>query len=135
MASISELRDGIAANLATISGLRTSAIIPDNPNPPIAIVQLNRVQYHQDFKRGMTEYNFSVQVVVGRVDERTAQSNLDAYCSSTGSSSIILAVESDRSLGGKAFDAIVTEVSNYGSVTISDIVYLAAEFNVRVLAS
>lgn len=135
MASISELRDGIAANLATISGLRTSATIPDNPNPPIAIVQLNRVQYHQDFKRGMTEYNFSVQVVVGRVDERTAQSNLDAYCSSTGSSSIILAVESDRSLGGKAFDAIVTEVSNYGSVTISDIVYLAAEFNVRVLAS
>lgn len=135
MASISELRDGIATNLATISGLRTSAIIPDNPNPPIAIVQLNRVQYHQDFKRGMTEYNFSVQVVVGRVDERTAQSNLDAYCSSTGSSSIILAVESDRSLGGKAFDAIVTEVSNYGSVTISDIVYLAAEFNVRVLAS
>lgn len=135
MASISELRNGIAANLATITGLRTSATIPDNPNPPIAIVQLNRVQYHQDFKRGMTEYNFSVQVVVGRVDERTAQSNLDAYCSSTGNSSIILAVESDRSLGGKAFDAIVTEVSNYGSVTISDIVYLAAEFNVRVLAS
>jgi hypothetical protein len=135
MASISELRDGIAANLATISGLRVSATIPDNPNPPIAIVQLTRVQYHQDFKRGMTEYNFSVQVVVGKVDERSAQTNLDAYCSSTGNSSIILAVESDRSLGGKAFDAIVTEVSNYGSVTISDIIYLAAEFNVRVLAS
>lgn len=135
MASISELRDGIAANLATISGLRVSATIPDNPNPPIAIVQLTRVQYHQDFKRGMTEYNFSVQVVVGKVDERSAQINLDAYCSSTGNSSIILAVESDRSLGGKAFDAIVTEVSNYGSVTISDINYLAAEFNVRVLAS
>lgn len=135
MASIADLRNGIAANLATISGLRTSATIPDNPNPPIAIVQLNRVQYHQDFKRGMTEYNFSVQVVVGKVDERNAQSNLDAYCSSTGNSSIILAVESDRTLGGKAFDAIVTEVSNYGSVTISDINYLAAEFNVRVLAS
>lgn len=135
MASIADLRNGIAANLATISGLRTSATIPDNPNPPIAIVQLNRVQYHQDFKRGMTEYNFSVQVVVGKVDERSAQSNLDAYCSSTGNSSIILAVESDRTLGGKAFDAIVTEVSNYGSVTISDINYLAAEFNVRVLAS
>lgn len=135
MASISELRDGIAANLATISGLRVSATIPDNPNPPIAIVQLTRVQYHQDFKRGMTEYNFSVQIVVGKVDERSAQTNLDAYCSSTGNSSIILAVESDRSLGGKAFDAIVTEISNYGSVTISDINYLAAEFNVRVLAS
>ena len=135
MASIAELRNGLAANLATIPGLRTAATVPDNPNPPIAIVSLKRVEYHQDFKRGMTEYTFAVQVVVGRVDERTAQRNLDAYCSSTGDSSVILAVESDRSLGGKAFDCIVTEMTSYGSMVISDITYLAIEFNVRVLAS
>jgi hypothetical protein len=135
MADISELRQGIANNLATIPGLRVSATIPDNPNPPIAIVQLNRVQYHQDFKRGMTEYDFSVQVIVGRVDERTAQRNLDSYCSSTGDYAIGLAVESDRTLGGKAFDCIVTEMTNYGSVLISDVTYLAAEFSVRVLAN
>lgn len=135
MASITELREGIAANLATIPGLRTAATIPDNPNPPIAIVQLNRVQYHQDFRRGMTEYNFAVQVVVGRVDERSAQQRLDLYCSSTGEYAVGLAIESDRTLGGKAFDCIVTEMTNYGSVLISDVTYLAAEFNVRVLAS
>jgi hypothetical protein len=135
MANITELREGIAANLATIPGLRTAATIPDNPSPPIAIVQLNRVQYHQDFKRGMTEYDFSVQVIVGRVDERTAQRTLDAYCSSTGESAIGLAIESNRTLGGKAFDCIVTEMTNYGSVLISDVTYLAAEFNVRVLAN
>lgn len=135
MASIADLRDGIAANLATIPGLRTAPTIPDNPNPPIAIVQLSRVQYHQDFKRGMTEYDFAVQVVVGRVDERSAQQRLDLYCSSTGDYAIGLAVESDRTLGGKAFDCIVTEMTNYGSVLISDVTYLAAEFNVRVLAS
>ena len=135
MANITELREGIAANLATIPGLRTAPTIPDNPNPPIAIVQLSRVQYHQDFKRGMTEYNFAVQVVVGRVDERSAQQRLDLYCSSTGDYAIGLAVESDRTLGGKAFDCIVTEMTNYGSVLISDVTYLAAEFNVRVLAS
>ena len=135
MASIQELREGIATNLATISGLRTSKDIPDNPNPPVAIVQLNRVDYHQDFQRGMTEYNFAVQVLVGRVDDRTAQRNLDAFCSSTGSSSVSLAVESNRTLGGKAFDCIVTEMTSYGSVVVSDVTYLAAEFNVRVLAS
>lgn len=135
MANITELREGIAANLATIPGLRTAATIPDNPNPPIAIVQLSRVQYHQDFKRGMTEYNFAVQVVVGRVDERSAQQRLDLYCSSTGEYAVGLAIESDRTLGGKAFDCIVTEMTNYGSVLISDVTYLAAEFNVRVLAS
>jgi hypothetical protein len=135
MANITDLRNGIAANLATIPGLRTAATIPDNPNPPIAIVQLNRVQYHQDFKRGMTEYNFAVQVVVGRVDERSAQQRLDLYCSSTGEYAVGLAIESDRTLGGKAFDCIVTEMTNYGSVLISDVTYLAAEFNVRVLAN
>jgi hypothetical protein len=83
----------------------------------------------------MTEYNFSVQVVVGRVDDRTAQRNLDAYCSSTGDSSVSLAVESNRTLGGKAFDCIVTEMTSYGSVVVNDVTYLAAEFNVRVLAS
>jgi hypothetical protein len=135
MANITELREGIAANLATIPGLRTAATIPDNPSPPIAIVSLNRVQYHQDFKRGMTEYNFAVQVVVGRVDERSAQQRLDLYCSSDGEYSVSVRIESDRSLGGKAFDCIVTEMTSYGSVLISDVTYLAAEFNVRVLAS
>jgi hypothetical protein len=135
MASIQELRNAIATNLGTIPGLRTAPFIPDNPNPPVAIVQFDRVQYHLDMANGMAEYTFVVQVVVGRQDERTAQRNLDAYSSSTGASSVLLAVESDRTLGGKAFDCIVTELSSYGPVSINDTVYLGAEFQVRVLAS
>lgn len=135
MASIAELRQGIATNLATISGLRVSEFIPDNPNPPIAIVQFDRAQYHLDMGNGMTEYSFIVQLIVGRVDERTAQRNLDAYCSSSGSSSVLLGVESNRTLSGKAFDTIVTEMSSYGPVLVNDTTYLGAEFQVRVLAS
>jgi hypothetical protein len=135
VASIAELRTGIAANLATIAGLRTSEFIPDNPSPPIAVVQFDRAQYHLDMRNGMAEYNFVVQLIVGRVDERTAQRSLDAYCSSTGSSSVLLGVESDRTLSGKAFDTVVTEMSSYGPVLVNDITYLGAEFQVRVLAS
>jgi hypothetical protein len=135
MASIQELRLGIATNLATIPGLRTSLDVPDQVNPPIAIVQFVRVNYHLDMNNGMSEYLFSAQVIVGRADERSAQRNLDAYCSSTGASSVLLAVESDRTLGGKAFDCIVTEVSSYGQFISNDTTYLGAEFQVRVLAS
>jgi hypothetical protein len=135
MADIQLLRTGIANNLATIAGLRTSVDIPDNPNPPVAIVQLVRVEYHQDFKNGMAEYTFAVQVLVGRVDERSAQRNLDAYCSSDSASSIRGAIESNRNLGGYAMDCVVTEMSSYGSVLVNDTTYLAAEFAVRVLAS
>jgi hypothetical protein len=135
VASIAELRQGIATNLGTIAGLRTSEFIPDNPNPPIAIVQFDRAQYHLDMGNGMTEYSFVVQLIVGRVDERTAQRNLDAYCSSSGSSSVLLAVESNRTLNGKAFDCVVTEMSSYGPVLVNDTTYLGAEFQIRVLAS
>jgi len=134
MASITDLRTGIATNLATITGLRTSPTLPDNPNPPIALVTPVSVSFDDVFKRGMQTYTFSVSVIVGRVDERTAQNKLDGFVSSTGSSSIKLAIERDKTLGGKAFDCRVTEMRNYGQVTIGDVIYLSAEFNILCYA-
>ncbi len=135
MASITDLRTAIATNLATISGLRTSPTLPDNPNPPIALVTPISVSFDDVFKRGMQTYTFVISVIVGRVDERTAQNKLDAFVSSTGSSSIKLAVESDKTLGGNAFDCRVTEMRNYGELTIGDVIYLSAEFTALCYAN
>lgn len=135
MASITDLRAGLATNLATISGLRVSPELPDNVNPPHAIIAFDRVEYHQSFKNGMASYGFTIQLIVSRVDERNAQRYLDAYVSTTGSSSVLLAVESDKTLGGMAFDTYVSEMSSLGSINIGDNTYLAAEFQVQVLAS
>jgi hypothetical protein len=134
MALISDLRAGIAANLATIAGLRTGSTIPENVNPPFAIVAPSSMTYHMAMRNGMTTYSFVVTLVVGRADGRSAQNALDAFCSSTGSSSIRNAVESDRTLGGKAFDCVVTGMRNYGSLAIGDNTYLAAEFDLTVQA-
>jgi hypothetical protein len=134
VASITAIRSGLATNLGTITGLRTGATIPDNVNPPYAIVAPNGVDYHRAFNNALSTYNFTVTLVVGRVSERTSQNSLDAYCSPTGTSSIRVAVESDKTLGGVAFDTIVTGMRNYGSVTIAENVYLAAEFDIAVQA-
>lgn len=134
MASITAIRSGLATNLGTITGLRTGATIPDNVNPPFAIVAPSGVDYHRAFNNALSTYNFTVTLVVGRVSERTSQNSLDAYCSPTGTSSIRVAVESDKTLGGVAFDTIVTGMRNYGSVTIGDNTYLAAEFDIAVQA-
>ena len=134
MALISSLRTGLANNLATISGLRTSSTMPDNPSPPIAIVIPSTISFDDTFQRGMQTYTFNVLVVVGRADERTAQNKLDAYCASTGSSSIKLAIESDKTLGGSAFDVRVTEMRNYGQIVIGEVTYLSAEFTVLCYA-
>lgn len=135
MALISELRTGLAANLATITGLRTSATIPDNPNPPIAIILPQNVEYDNTFGRGMNTYTFAVTVIVGRVSERSGQNALDAYVSSTGSASIKLAIESDKTLNGKAFDLRVTDSRNYGELTVGEVTYLSAEFTVLCYAN
>ena len=134
MASISSLRTALATNLGTISGLRTSPEMPDNPNPPIALVRPVTVEYNQAMARGMTKYNFTVVVIVGRAEERTAQRSLDAYCSSTGTSSIKNAVESDKTLGGNAYDCRVSEMRNYTPIQLNEGTYLAAEFAVEVFA-
>lgn len=134
MASLSQLREGIATNLRTISGLRAIATIPDNPNPPLAIIYPQNMEYDDSFNRGLTTYTFRLVVVVGRVDERSAQNRLDAFVSSTGASSIKLAVESDKTLGGRAFDTRVSAMTNYGSIDISEVTYLSAEFTILCYA-
>ena len=135
MATISAIRTGIAANLATISGLRTAATMPDQPNPPIAIVMPQSVSFDTAYGRGMDTYEFVVLTIVGRVDERTAQNLLDGYCNPTGATSIKTAIESDRTLGGEVQDLRVTEMRNYSSVPVGEITYLAAEFVVTVYAT
>lgn len=131
--SIADIRAGLAANIATIAGLRVAAEIPDNPSPPIAIIALNNISYDLDFNRGMTLYNFTVTLVVGRVAERDAQRKLDAFAGN-GASSIKTAVQSDRQLGGSAFDVRLSEMSTLGALNLNEQVYLAADFAVQVYA-
>jgi hypothetical protein len=133
MASISELRQGLATNLQTISGLRVVDTLPDLVNPPMAMIGLTKVAYNQQNQRSMAEYTFQVTVVVGRVSERTAQAALDVLVA-PGSGSVKYAIESDRSLGGKAYETFVPELSAYGAVSINGIDYLSAEFSVQVYA-
>jgi hypothetical protein len=134
MTTITELRDGLATNLRTITGLRVSAEVPDNPNPPQAVIQLRSVDYNGSFQRGMTTYNFIITVLVGRVAEREAQRRLDAYVSN-GASSIKLAAESDKTLNNKAFDVIISEMTNISAVLLGETSYLAADFTATVYAN
>ena len=132
--SITAIRTALATNLGTITGLRTAAEVPDLPNPPIAIVALNSVSYDRAYAKGMTSYTFVITVIVGRAAEREAQRRLDTYIS-TGSSSVKYAVESDKTLGGNAYDCRVVSMDSVGSLSISDTTYLAADFTVTVIAN
>ena len=136
MATVTQIRDGLAVNLATISGLRSSSTLPDNPSPPIAIVGVSSIEFDKAFQRGLTTYNMLVSVLVSRVDERSGQDRLDGYLNSAGTTSIKAAIESDRTLGSAVCDVRCSEVTAVNNVTLGagDITYLAADFAVQVYA-
>lgn len=129
------MRQGLADNLATISGLRVSYFIPDNPNPPQAIVAPPTIRYDQSFGRGLDEYSFQVIVFATRADERTGQDLIDSYCAPIGAGSVKAAIESDRTLGGLVADLRVTDMTGVSPTTFADgQVYLTATWAVQVFA-
>jgi hypothetical protein len=132
--TLTAIRQGIAANLSTISGLRTSWFVPDNPSPPIAIVVPDRVDYDVSFARGSDTFYVNVLLIGGRINERSAQTSLDAFLDSTGSSSAKAAIESDKTLGGAAHSVRVTDWSGYGPLAIGDAQYLTVTIRVMVNA-
>lgn len=134
MPTISELRTGLATRLATITGLRTAATIPDQLNPPVAVVSLDTILFDEAFQRGIDQYQFTITVVVGRVAERSSQVRLDGYLDPSGAGSVKTAIEGDRTLGGKANSLRVTEMGGISTILIGDATYLAATFSVIVYA-
>lgn len=131
--TIQDMRDGLSANLQTIDKLRVSEEIPDQVNPPQAVISLTTVEYDQAFGQGLTIYRFLVTLIASRASDRWAQIRLDGYCSN-GDDSVKLAIESDKTLGGSAFDVRVTEMGNIGTISLDESMYLAAEFSVDVYA-
>ena len=131
--SLADIRAGIGTNLATISGIRVYEEIPDNPSMPCAVIQLVSANYDESFQRGLTEYSFTVRLIVIRVTERRAQRKLDQYIDE-GARSVKTAIESDTTLNGAAFDCRVTGMDNADTVTIGGTEYMAADFSLVVYA-
>jgi hypothetical protein len=134
-ASISSLREGLAANLATINGLRVYTVLTDNPQFPAALISLDRIEFDSTMARGCDSIEFTVTLVVARADDRSAQNKLETYLAGTGVTSVKTAVESDVTLGGSAFDARVTAAEQIGTVNSPDgSTYLFVDFAVTVTA-
>jgi hypothetical protein len=133
--SIASLRTGLAARLATITGLRVNTYGVDTPNVPSATIRLSRVSYDSTLSRGADEVEFLVTMAVGRAEDRTAQIALEAYLAGTGASSVKTAIESDPTLGGVALNTRVQEARNLTTEDRGDgIGYLTVDFTVIVIA-
>lgn len=136
-ASVTAVREALAAALATVEGLRPHAFIPDNIVPPAAIIapaQGTFLTYDSSFSGGSDDMRFIIQLLVSTASDRAGQENLDAYLAAAGDKSVKAAVEDDPSLGGIVDSVAVAEASNYGKVSLEGTEYFGCEFAVEVLA-
>lgn len=130
--SMSSLRSGIATRLDTIPGLHVYDYQPDTIRPPVAFVVPDRIEYDTNNNRGLDNYFFTINLIVSRADDRSAQSKLDTFA--VGTASVKAAVEADRTLGGAANTCRVAEMRNYQAVIVNDVPYLSCQFELEVWA-
>lgn len=133
-ATVTQIKQGIATALATIPGLRSYAVQPDNLNPPFAWPMLDTVTYNGAMRGGLITHVYTVTVVVGRAAERTAQNALDGYVSYDSATSIRAALEADRTLGGVVQNLLVESANNISTTEGNDTTYLMVDFRIMVYA-
>jgi len=131
-ATVTQVATGLATNLATISGLRTSVYQPEQLNPPMAFPTLNSVTYHNAMGGGDVTMLWTINVIVGRYVDRTAFATLDGFLSYSGATSIRTAIESDKTLGGVCQTLVLPSGANIMSLSSGDAEFLQIQFQVTV---
>lgn len=137
MASLTEIRAAIAASLAVLPDCQVSAYMLANPTPPCIDVfpdPEQEIVYDRAMQQGAGEWNLIVRGRVAFSTDQGAQMRLDEWIASSGPGSVKAAVEADCTLGGAAEDLIVRACRAYQLSEDTGVLYLAAEWSVRVLA-
>lgn len=129
-----DIQDKLAEALQTIPGLRVADHLPEQINPPIAVIQVQSVTYHRAMQGGLSTFEYVISVVAGRLGDRTAQRTLDAWMSWDGALSVRAALEDDQTLSGVAKTVKVNDMLAVRPVSLGDAAYLSVEFNVYVNA-
>lgn len=132
--TILQVMQGIETQLATISGLRTSEYMPDQVNPPIAIVGVPPIEnYRQTMGRGRFQLEPQVFVLVSASLDTVGQAKLAGYANPTGATSIPAAIEADQTLGGVAETCVVDSFRPLGMEEVGALQYYGGVFDLRVI--
>ena len=128
--------EGLETRLETITGLRVRDIQPDSVALPQAWVGIpEEIDYHAAFQRGLMRLPFKVGLAVSAASDRVGQHALAAYANPTGTSSVVAAIEADKTLGGVVSDLIVRTFRPLGLTNIGGLDCYAGEWVVDVFAT
>lgn len=134
--NVGDVRTAIAAALEGLS-INSYDYVPDSPVAPAAYIYPDPfpvpASFDGDDDGVEVQADFVVRFLVQSNAMQTGQQQLDAFISTEGSDSAVLAIQADSTLGGAVQSVQVTDVRNYGVVTLPDSRrYLSAELVVNV---
>jgi len=132
--NLSDIRAGLAGQLRQIRGLRVLEHIPEQINPPAAVISRAEVDYSLNAKGGLTEWSMQIQMVAGRMADQHSQRTIDAWLSWDGPQSVRAALEADRTLGGNCQTSRVTTADALTSLQVGDSEYIGVTLSVTVWA-
>lgn len=133
--TIEQVMLGIESRLATIAGLRVTEYVPDQVNPPQAFVGVPAVtEYRSTYGRGYFTMEPTVTVLVSKNLDKQGQLKLASYANVTGASSIVAAIEADRTLGGMVDECWVLSFRPLGLEEVGAIGYYGGVFDLRTVA-
>ncbi len=132
--NLSDIRKGLLGQLALVRGLRVSEHVPEQVNPPAAIITRAEVDYTQNMSGGLTEWSMQIQLIAGRMADQQSQRQIDDWLSWDGDQSVRQAIEADRTLGGNCQTSRVTSADALSSVQVGDSEYIGVTVAVTVWA-
>lgn len=131
-ATLSQAATALGSAIDTISGLRVIDRPTDSFNPPVVIIEPDRIEYHGAFANGLVTYTFTVTLLVSRVVDRLVLDRIDPYVATDGASSIRQVVEANQTLGGVVQAVKVGATTNISTYQQADASYFGAQMEVTV---
>lgn len=135
-AGMSEIREALAARLGTYPDFTAYEYVPDGIYAPAAFIEPDRpfVDYQKAFQTGQICWTFLVTVLVNRMDEPSAQKELDKYLDPMGGFvSLLQSTEEEDALSELVSFVNVLKGNRYGAYSIGGTTYLGAQLLVEVM--
>lgn len=134
MASLAQIRTGLKTTIeAAVTGMFGYNQVPEVANLPAFVVVPRETDFVVAMGRGVDTYEFDVIVMVSRRDDGLAQTDLDAYITGAGASSLRQAIFNAPTLGLAGTHAHVYRMESYGATwEVAEINHVGAALKVRV---
>ncbi len=133
MATITQVRSGLATRLATITGLTVYETVTPTPVVPCVFIRPADGDYDVTMASGGDIARFEITLLASAAGGPwdVAQDKIDAYLTRSGSGTIRGAIQGDVTLGGTAHSTRVTGWRDYGTLAYGGAEYFGVRLTVE----